>query len=696
MCRFLHSPLKRAYNIPMQDVRTEIRELTELLTRYQRAYYVEGRPLVTDSEFDRLFDRLLTLEAAHPELQRSDSPTARVGSDLDTSLEEVAHTIAVLSLDKAYTVDEVHQWITKSATRSGEAVAVVLEEKIDGVSIVLYYEDGLLVRALTRGDGYVGNDVTANVKTIASVPLAIDYPNPVAVRGEIYLPKSSFVSLNASLEVPYASPRNLAAGSIRRNKSKEVAQIPLDIFIYEGFWEGEERTHLEVLSQLNAWGFRLNRRLAYFAESKAVAEAALAANNLEGFGLCFADLDTFVLKEIERREELDYEIDGLVAKIDSLSARETLGYTGHHPRWAIAYKFESPQAETRVLAIDVQIGRSGRITPVARLEPVALAGSIISNVTLHNQDYISLLGLGVGDWVAISRRGDVIPAVEAVLEKVEGSGIWQLPGACPVCQSTLVVEGAHTFCPNEACPAQVRGRIEFFASKGGMDIEGYGPETIGVLIDLGALKDIEDIYRIDYDATLDGQPGFGQKKIAHIKAGVEASKAKPFETVLVSLGIPELGKKGAQLLIDAGLDSIEKLFAVADANDIERLVAIKQIGEKSAERYIAAFSDPAMRTRIAALAEAGLAMEAEAKEIHSDQSFAGQVWAVTGSFEHFKPRKLAMEEVEKRGGRTVSGVTSKTTHLLAGEGGGSKLRQAEELGTTIVDEKTFLKLLAGE
>ncbi|HZJ87762.1 MAG TPA: DNA ligase (NAD(+)) LigA, partial [Sphaerochaeta sp.] len=224
----------------MQDVRTEIRELTELLTRYQRAYYVEGRPLVTDSEFDRLFDRLLTLEAAHPELQRSDSPTARVGSDLDTSLEEVAHTIAVLSLDKAYTVDEVHQWITKSATRSGEAVAVVLEEKIDGVSIVLYYEDGLLVRALTRGDGYVGNDVTANVKTIASVPLAIDYPNPVAVRGEIYLPKSSFVSLNASLEVPYASPRNLAAGSIRRNKSKEVAQIPLDIFIYEGFWEGEE------------------------------------------------------------------------------------------------------------------------------------------------------------------------------------------------------------------------------------------------------------------------------------------------------------------------------------------------------------------------------------------------------------------------------------------------------------------------
>ncbi|NMA22113.1 MAG: NAD-dependent DNA ligase LigA, partial [Spirochaetales bacterium] len=394
----------------MRDVKAEIKELGEQLTMLGRAYYLEGRPRVSDSEYDRLFDRLLALEAEYPQLKRADSPTQRVGSDLDTSLAEVAHTIPVLSLDKAYTAAEMLDWIEKTEKRADEAVGIVLEEKIDGISIVLYYEDGVLQRAVTRGNGFVGNDVTANVKTIASVPLSIDTMASVAVRGEIYLPKDSFEAINSTMEIPYANPRNLAAGSIRRNKSREVAKIPLQIFIYEGFWEGQQSTHLEVLSQLSQWGFRLNQNLAYFQSSASQANEELERAGLAGYGGSFSDLGPFIASEIERRQTLGYEIDGLVAKVNSLAVRESLGYTGHHPRWAMAYKFESPQAETTVLDIDVQVGRSGRITPVARLRPVQLAGSTISNVTLHNQDYISMLELGIGDTVEISRRGDVIPA----------------------------------------------------------------------------------------------------------------------------------------------------------------------------------------------------------------------------------------------------------------------------------------------
>ncbi len=678
----------------MNEAKAEIMRLSALLGEYQRSYYIDGHSQVSDTEYDRLFDRLLALEAAHPQLRNADSPTQRVGSDLDTSLSEREHTIPVLSLDKAYTATELLTWIEKTERKGESEVGIVIEEKIDGISIVLYYEGGLLDRAVTRGNGFVGNDVTENVKTIASVPLSIPTTASVAVRGEIYLPKASFDKINAEMEIPYANPRNLAAGTIRRNKSREVAKIPLQIFVYEGFWEGTEQTHLEILSRLSAWGFRLNKSLAYFHTDKERAESELQEAGVAGTGGGFADLAAFIEEETARRASLAYEIDGLVAKVNTLEAREKLGYTGHHPRWAMAFKFESPQAETVVEEIDVQVGRSGRVTPVARLRPVQLAGSVISNVTLHNQDYISMLELGVGDTVEISRRGDVIPAVERVLEKGEGGSIWRLPANCPVCATALVKNGAHTFCPNVDCPAQVRGRIEFFAGKGGMDIENYGPETIAFLIDLGVLSDIDDIYRIDYEATLSGKPGFGAKKIALIKEGVRESKKRPFKTVLVSLGISELGKKGAELLIDAGLDSMEKLLAVADANDTERLISIKQIGERSAELYIASLTDAAMRRRIAALGELGLSMEESGEGEHTiDDSFAGQTWCVTGSFEHFTPRSKAMEEVERRGGRTTSSVTSKTTHLLAGPGGGSKLDRAIELGVTVVDEETFISLL---
>jgi len=683
----------------MNAIQQEVRSLIKQLSEYQKSYYVDSRPQVSDLEYDRLFDRLQQLEMDHPEFSYPDSPTRRVGSDLDADFPEVAHTIPVLSLDKSYTAEQLLAWIEKTESKLDEQVGIVIEEKIDGISIVLYYEEGVLRRAVTRGNGAIGNDVTDNVRTIASVPLRIPTNQTLAVRGEVYLPKASFAQLNEQLEVPFANPRNLAAGTIRRVKSSQVAKVPLQMFVYEGFWESDDqmKDHLSILSALSSYGFRINENLAYFTQDATMAKQKLKEAKLNGFAGSFGDIASYLDTHTKRRKDLPYEIDGLVAKVDELSFRELLGYTEHHPRWAMAYKFESPQAQTEVLAIDVQVGRTGRVTPVARVRPVQVAGSTISNITLHNQDYINMLELGIGDSVEISRRGDVIPAVERVIEKAEGGeGTYHMPTTCPVCSTVLVQKGAHTFCPNPNCPQQVKGRIEFFIGKDGMDIENFGPETAAVLIDRGLVTDVDDLYRLDYRKALGEQSGFGEKKIRLIEDGIQKSLKKPFRKVLVALGIPELGKKGADILVNAGLDSMEKLLNVAREQDIQRLVSIKQIGEKSAQLYIDAFNDAAMIRRIDSLASLGLSMEEQQQEdAPYEQSFAGQVWCVTGSFEHFNPRTLALEEVEKRGGRTVSSVTGKTTHLLAGSGAGSKLEAAKKLGVTVIDEQMFLSLLEG-
>ena len=376
----------------MNELEHEIHSLVEQLASYQKAYYVDNRPLVSDLEYDRLFDRLVALETQYPHLKLADSPTQRVGSDLDSALVEVAHTIPVLSLDKAYSDGEMLSWIEKTELKIGEEVGIVIEEKIDGISIVLYYEDGLLKRAVTRGNGMVGNDVTANVKTIASIPLRLPVKESLAVRGEIYLPKETFAKLNAQMEVPFANPRNLAAGTIRRIKSSEVAKVPLQIFVYEGFWKEVVHTdHLQILSTLASYGFRLNPNLGYFAKDASQARQALMDAQLSGFGGSFSDLASYIQDHTQKRASLGYEIDGLVAKVNSLSGREMLGYTGHHPRWALAYKFESPQAQTVVQAIDVQVGRTGRVTPVARVVPVQVAGSTISNINPYGLKRCSLM-----------------------------------------------------------------------------------------------------------------------------------------------------------------------------------------------------------------------------------------------------------------------------------------------------------------
>ncbi|MFP4563434.1 MAG: NAD-dependent DNA ligase LigA [Spirochaetia bacterium] len=668
------------------EAEREIDSLSEKLRTYQYEYYVLGRPSVSDREYDRLFDRLKRIEEDFPDLRRPDSPTHRVGSDLTAEFPEVDHTVPVLSLDKAYSEPEILDWARKTARNVERELSFVVEEKIDGVSIVLYYEGGLLMRAVTRGNGYVGNDVTANVKTIGSVPLRLDEEVDVAVRGEIYLSKSEFLRINESLEVPFANPRNLAAGTLRRQKSSEVAAIPLNIFCYEGYFSGglekAVESHHEALERMKKLGFRINPRVEFFSGGSGTETVEALAR--------------FIEQEEELRDDLEYEIDGLVIKIDEMDVRDRLGYTGHHPRWAIAYKFESPQAISKIKDIDIQVGRTGRITPVARIEPVKIGGSVVSNVTLHNQDYISLLEVAVGDSVAVSKRGDVIPAVEKVVEKnEEGNTTWKLPTTCPACGSGLTVLGAHTFCPNrKECPAQVKGRLQFFVGSRQMDIENLGPETLEVLLDRELVRSVEDIYSADYDSLKD-LPGFGERKVELIKEGVEKSKSRPYKTVLHSLGIPELGPKVAELLIDAGFTKIDDLFDLAERDDIGALTAIPGIGNKTARTILDEFKNPQLEEQVESLKRAGLNLKQQ--EVPGGPElpriFEGQTWCVTGSFENFNPRSVAMEEVKKRGGKTVSSVSGATTHLLAGSGAGSKLKKAQEVGARIVSEEEFIDML---
>jgi len=675
------------------DPKNQITVLSNKLREFQDAYYRIGRPEVSDLEYDRLFDELLRLEAENPELRQVDSPTYRVGSDLSSDLPEVAHSIPVLSLDKAYSLEAILDWMQKTADKGRRDLSFTVEEKIDGVSIVLYYEQGLLKKAVTRGNGSVGNDVTANIKTIHSVPLRLKEAISLVVRGEVYLPVKSFISLNETMDVPYANPRNLTAGTIRRIKSRETASVPLEIFVYEGFFDEREQpeTHAELTMRLNDLGFRINPRFGIFTRDGEVDKSLFPGWSVGNF----SQLSAFIEDAVTSRDNLDHEIDGLVVKVNELDVREELGFTGHHPRWAIAYKFESPEGETVVEGIDVQVGRTGRITPVARVKPVRIGGSVVSNVTLHNQDYIDILELAVGDAVAVSKRGDVIPAVERILEKNEqGNGIWKIPVFCPSCEMELQKIGAHTFCTNSECPDQVFGRVQFFTAKAQMDIENLGPETIQFLMSEGLLKDVPDLYQIDY-RDLAGKPGFGEKKCDALIKGVKDSKSKPFSSVLTSLGIPDLGKKAVELLIDDGILDIDSLFKIVDGSEADRLIGIKGFGDKTVASILMELSKPGVRERIKLLRDAGLQFKQEKAAIENlpDQIFAGQVWCVTGSFINFTPRSKAMEAVKLRGARIVTAVTGSTTHLLAGTGAGSKLKKAVSLNVEVVTEDDFIKML---
>lgn len=673
-------------------------ELRNLLNEYSRAYYTTGRSPVPDSEYDRLFDELTALERICPELRTPDSPTLRVGSDLSSDFPETEHTIPVLSLDKAYSAKEVFTFIDR-IHRANRNASFVLEEKIDGFSIVLYYRDGLLEKAVTRGNGRIGNDVTANVRTIKAVPLRLSEPVTVAVRGEIYLPVADFERINSSLEEPYANPRNLAAGTIRRNKSSETARVPLSIFCYEGFWEGEVfDDHIKILSRLKELGFCTDPNISYFCSTKEEARQRLEAASLEGRACAYEDLPSEIQRHTGQRKTLGYEIDGLVLKVNEIGFREELGYTEHHPRWAIAYKFEAPQAQSVVNAMDVQVGRTGRITPMARINPVRLSGSVIQNVTLHNQDYIDSLELAVGDTVAISKRGDVIPAVESVIEKnPDGNTTWTIPSVCPVCGSAVERRGAHHFCTGSGCPAKERGSIEYFCAKKQMDIEGLGPQTVDYLYDKGYIHTIADLYRFDF-TSLVSEKGFGLKKTQAIEKALDESRKQPFRRVLAGLGMNEFSHNVIQILQKAGYKSKQALYDLVSDTDraLEVLTGINGIGPLTGAEVIKGLTDSRNRELLDELETFGLCMDdgAEVETAPSeDQIFEGQSWCVTGTFENFQPREKAMEEIRKRGGTEVSSVSRRTSCLLAGKNAGSKLDKAREYGVRIVSEQEFMQMI---
>ena len=680
-----------------KEIKKLIESLTEKVKRHQDLYYKMAEPEITDREYDALFDELLDLEKKYPEYAHPDSPSKRVGSDLDNDFPEVIHPFPMLSLDKVYNKDGLEEWIGKLSRDADNVLTFIIEEKVDGSTIVLHYEEGVLSRAVTRGDGYVGNDITENVRTIRDIPLRLPQPLTSFFRGEIYIDIDDFNALNKDMDNIYANPRNFSAGSLRRKKSIEVAKIPLRSYIYEGFL-GEEhaREHIEVLHRLSELGFRVGNDIGVFLFSEAGSRYREIFQKHTGWVYgTVNDIDDFISSKMEMRAALGYEIDGFVVKINDYETRERLGHTSHHPRWAIAFKFEAPQAVSRIISIEAQVGRTGRITPVARIEPVRISGSTISNVTLHNQDYITSLDIAVGDSVAVSRRGDVIPAVEEVLEKnKEGNKTYLLNPACPTCGIDLIQDGAHHFCPNNDCPARIFGRISFFTGRSQMDIENLGSETVKRLIDLGLIHDIPDIYSFNPDDLL-GEEGFAEKKVFLIKEGIEESKKQPYSVVLSSLGLDEIGPKVVELLIGDGYDSIDKLLDAARENNIDIFTRIQGIGPKTAERIVRQLSSLSVLGMIGRLRNAGLNFSYKNKEGQKElpQGFTGEVWCVTGSFEHFKPRELTMEEVKKRGGRVTSRVTGKTTHLLVGENPGGKLADARKFGTKIVYEGDFMKRL---
>lgn len=681
------------YNYPM-DIKIRIEKLTEELLKHQYLYYVKAAPEISDLEYDKLFDELVALEKKYPEYAFENSPTKRVGSDLDNTFPEKEHTIPVLSLDKEYAIEDLKKWVTKTITNTNQALSFVVEDKIDGASIVLYYKTGKLDAALTRGNGVVGNDVTENIRTIKQIPLITHENMDFSVRGEIYINKSEFARYNQTFDNKYANPRNLAAGSLRNIKSAVVAKVPLKIFNYEGYFTPPfTNDHILILSKLKENGFSINKNMGYFSDDS--EKRSIVKEKLPEI-ICgtINELPDYVKHRVEQRDALDYEIDGLVIKVNEIDVRDVLGYTAHHPRWAIAFKCDAPTAQTRLKEIQVQVGRNGRVTPVGILEPVKIAGSTVARATLHNQEYIEMLELGAGDFVSISKRGDIIPAVEEVVEKSpENPTVFKFPRACPFCNSKLEKDGAHHFCKNRACPERVKRSIIYFAAKDQMDIDTLGEKTIIFLFDKGLIKNIPDLYTFDYNELLK-EEGFKEKKINNIKNSLKNSKNKPFREVLTALGFDGLGTSAVSELINNGFNSIDKIIEVASRGDVENFACIEGFGEITANLLIKHFTDSQNLTLINTLKKLGLNFEEEIKEREeASLPFNGQVWVITGSFEHFVPRSKAAEEIKKRGGKVVNAVSTKTTHLLAGSAAGSKLQKAQKLEVTIVDEPQFLGML---
>ncbi|MBD3367297.1 MAG: NAD-dependent DNA ligase LigA [Candidatus Eisenbacteria bacterium] len=665
-----------------KNVRARVEELRELVRRHDRLYYVENAPEITDAEYDELFAELVRLENEHPELVTPDSPTQRVGGEPSEGFETVRHSEPMLSLENTYSTDELLDFDRRVRERlEGVDVEYVVELKLDGVSISLVYEDGLLTRAATRGDGERGDDVTANVKTIRSVPLRLAGEHDradIEVRGEVILPRSGFEDLNRQrreddLE-PFANPRNAAAGSLKLLNPSVVAERPLDAFFYRLVGPGRvgvTRQH-EALQVIRAMGFRTAPEETVCGDIDCVIERCGSWER--------------------RRGELDYETDGLVVKVDSLAQQERLGTTARSPRWGIAYKFPAESATTVVEDIMVQVGRTGKLTPVARLEPVTISGSTVSRATLHNQDEIDRLDVRVGDTVVVEKGGEVIPKVVSVVRsKRKGRPRrFRMPETCPVCGGPVVREqgeAAHR-CVNAACPAMVRRRIEHFASRGAMDIRGLGKETVDTLVESGIVEDYGDLYSLDEDDLVE-LPRMAETSARNLLDGIEKSREQPLSRLLFGLGMPHVGARVARILAHR-FGTLKELEEVGEGE----LAEVEEVGPVIAHSVATFLGTKENRRVIEKLRRAGVRTEAEARAA-SGGPLDGQTVVLTGSLESMT-RDEARGAVEAAGGRASTSVSGRTDLVVVGENPGSKADKARELGVRTVDEREFLELIGDD
>jgi len=662
-----------------EEAKRRIEELREQIRYHNYRYYVLDSPEISDAEYDRLFKELQELEAQFPEFVTPDSPTQRVGAQPAEEFGTVPHTVPMLSLDNAMNEEEIREFDKRVKRFLGteEDIAYVAEPKLDGLGVELVYERGRLVVGSTRGDGFVGEDVTQNIRTIRAVPLVLlgDPPERLEVRGEVIMHLDDFRKLNRRRieegEPPFANPRNAAAGSVRQLDPRITASRPLDIFFYGiGQVVGREfETHWEVLEALRNWGLKtnpLNRR----------------CRNIE-------EAIDYYRKLLEMREELPYEADGVVLKVDRLDLQRRLGEKARSPRWAIAYKFPPRQATTVIKDIVVQVGRTGVLTPVAVMEPVQVGGVEVKRATLHNQDEIDKKDIRIGDTVIVQRAGDVIPEVVAVVKerRTGEERPFKMPDRCPVCGAKVLRlpdEVAHR-CTNSACPAQVKERIRHFASKNAMDIEGLGVKLVAQLVDKGLVKDVGDLYSLKKD-QLASLERMAEKSAENLLDALERSKKRDPARVLYALGIRHVGEHVARLLIDH-FGSIDRLARAT----IEELTSVPGIGPEVAQSVVYFFSQEENRKVLEKLKRAGLRFEVERKE-KVPGPLAGKKFVFTGALSSMT-RSEAEELVRQLGGEASSSVSRKTDYVVVGENPGSKLERARQLGVKVLTEDEFLEMV---
>jgi DNA ligase (NAD+) len=661
-----------------KDVEKKIEALREKIRRHEHLYYVLDNPEISDAEFDKLMQQLKSLEAEHPSLVTPDSPSQRVGGKPREGFVKVPHSSPMLSLDNTYNEEELRAWERRVHDLTGRSdVDYVCELKLDGMSLALIYEGGKLVRGITRGDGSIGEDVTLNVRTVRSIPLSIPkdrlkkagIPADFEVRGELLMPTASFKKINEERErngLPtFANPRNFTAGTVRQLDANVTAERRMDFFPYILLQGGRTyfERHSKTLSALDAAGFKVNpnHKLVHSMD----------------------EVWRFIQEWEGKRDSLPYEIDGIVVKVDRTGLQDELGFTGKAPRWAIAYKYAARAGITKLENVRWQVGRTGKLTPVAELSPVSIGGTTVRNATLHNMDEIGRLGVKIGDWVQVERGGDVIPKVAKVIDDKEhprGKVVIEAPVKCPVCGTRVVrTEGEVDFrCVNANCPAKLAGTILHFASRGVMSIDGMGDALVTQLTERGLVKNVADIYKLTKSDLLSLER-MGDKSAQNILGEIEASKKLPLERVIYGLGIRMVGERTAQFLAE----HFGSMEALAEAG-VEELQNVNEVGPRIAESIVEFFSIPANRKLVERLGEAGLAFKGKKKE--RGTKLAGKTFVLTGTLAKYS-RDEAKKMIEDAGGKVTGSVSKKTDYVLAGADAGSKLDKAKELGVAVIGEK---------